>query len=83
MRTFRHLAVLVLLGTTALAGEIDHKKVKYSSFEELRADTAKKCELISHDCETCSFDENDKPMCSSSGFACVPRTWFCYSKHDY
>ena len=75
----RQLLFLIVLGTTAFA-QTNYKTKTYNSFEELHADTRKRCELISHDCEICSFHDGGKLTCSSSGIACVPKRWICYIK---
>jgi hypothetical protein len=69
---------LLLLATTALADDLTIKT--YKSFAELQADTTKKCELVSHDCEVCSVDAETKFVCSSVGTACQPKEWRCYEK---
>jgi len=68
-----------VLGTAAFA-QTNYETKTYDSFEELHADTGKKCELISHDCELCSFDNVGKFTCSGRGIACVPKRWKCYIK---
>ncbi|MFN0191722.1 MAG: hypothetical protein ACKVP5_07065 [Aestuariivirga sp.] len=66
------------MATPAFADDFTIKT--YRSFAELQADTAKKCELVSHDCEVCSVGAAKKFTCSSVGAACEPKEWRCYEK---
>jgi hypothetical protein len=73
------LAIAILLfASPAFADDFTIKT--YKSFAELQADTTKKCELVSHDCEVCSVNEAKKITCSSVGTACEPKEWRCYEK---
>jgi hypothetical protein len=79
----KHLILLafVLLKSLPAQAEDDPYIIKtYASFAALKADTAKTCALISHDCELCTVSKDKAIACSSVGTACQPKEWRCYEK---
>jgi hypothetical protein len=74
------LAFLPLQSLPSLAEEEPYTVKTYVSFAALKADTAKACELISHDCELCIVAKDRTFSCSSVGAACQPRQWRCYEQ---
>jgi len=74
------LALLMLQSFPAWADEVSYEIKTYVSFAALKADTAKSCVLISHDCEICTISKEKIFICSSVGMACEPKEWRCYEK---
>jgi hypothetical protein len=74
------LALAVLLSASSWAEEDLYTIKTYASFTALKADTAKRCEFVSHDCEICTVSRNETFSCSSVGAACEPKEWRCYEK---
>jgi Fe-S-cluster containining protein len=74
------LVLMCLQSAAALADEAAYTVKMYASFMALKADTAKSCELISHDCEICTIAPDKTFACSSVGMACEPKEWRCYEK---
>lgn len=83
MRTapFMIVLALVLLQSGLVWAEDDPYIIKtYASFAALKADTAKTCALITHNCELCVVTKDKAITCSSVGTACEPKEWRCYEK---
>jgi hypothetical protein len=79
----KHATLLALIALQSLPAwaEDDPYIIKtYASFAALKADTAKTCALITHDCELCTVSKNKAIACSSVGTACEPKEWRCYEK---
>jgi hypothetical protein len=74
------LLAFICLQSAALADEPLYIIKTYASFAALKADAAKTCELVSHDCEICTVSKDKAFTCSSAGIACEPREWRCYEK---
>lgn len=81
MKTASIIVLLFFLQSSPVRAEDGSYTIKtYASFAALKADAAKSCELISHDCEVCAVSEDHKLVCSSVGTACEPKEWRCYEK---
>jgi hypothetical protein len=79
----KHLIFLMLflLPSLSVWAEDNPYVVKtYASFAALKADAAKTCALITHDCELCVVSKDKAITCSSVGAACEPKEWRCYEK---